>query len=83
MNNTMIKFNNELPIPKTRAGQLFKGMDDTKIIKERLTSYGSMAIISVKDCFTIVKYDYFAGVYGFIVCHQNVFRIIDSWCNEI
>lgn len=45
-----------IPVPKTRAGQYLR-RDDNKVIRERLTSYGSQAYVIVDMDIIIVYWD--------------------------
>jgi len=70
-------------LPKTNAGQLFRNYDGVKIIKERLTSYGSIAIIKFNGSYVVIKYDYNAKVYGFIVCGLDITKITNKWNDSV
>lgn len=63
--------NQLIPIPKTRAGQYFK-LGDITVIKERLTSYGSQALVKRFDCYVVVYWDNEAMSYILSDCDDNM-----------
>lgn len=70
-----------IPIPKTRAGQYIKG-DDVTVIKERLTSYGSMAIIKSDNCYLVIYWDSDTTTFIFSDCGHNT-RFLNTLWEEI
>ena len=70
-----------IPLPKTRAGQLFKAEGQT-VIMERLTSYGSQAFVRVGNRYIIVYWDQIAKSTIFTNCHQNI-RLANKLWREI
>lgn len=67
--------------PKTKAGQ-YQYKNDTKVVKERLTSYGSSAILRMNNYYIIVYWDSEAKVYALSYCGTNVSMLNRMW-NEI
>ncbi len=70
-----------IPIPKTRAGQYIRGNDIT-VIKERLTSYGSMAIVKSDNCYFVIYWDYDTMSFIFSDCGKNI-RFLNVLWEEI
>lgn len=70
-----------ITIPKTRAGQYIKGNDIT-VIKERLTSYGSMAIVKDDECYLIIYWDQVSTSFIFSDCGNNI-RFLNTLWEEI
>jgi len=67
-----------IPIPKTRAGQYIRG-NEVRVIKERITSYGSMAIIINDGCYLIIYYDTNSTSFIFSDCGHNTKFINMLW----
>ena len=67
--------------PKKRAGQFFKA-ERQIVIKERLTSYGSQALVRIGNKFIIVYWDCSDKRTIFTDCHQNI-RIAHKLWREI
>lgn len=70
-----------ITIPKTRAGQYIKG-DSIRVIKERLTSYGSMALVNSNNCYLIIYWDLNSLSFLFTDCGRNI-RFINTMWEEI
>jgi len=64
--------------PTTKAGQFLKE-EDGKLIKERLTSYGSIALINLVNNFVIVYYYESVRKHYFITCGNNTTLINKLW----
>ncbi len=78
----LIELDNRIPIPKTRAGQFFKEEDQT-VIRERLTSYGSMAIVRLLRKYIVVYHDFDAKSICFTNCGINVRLMNSLWCEIV
>lgn len=59
-----------IPIPKTKAGQYYK-LGDITVIRERLTSYGSQAIVKRATCYVVIMWDNEALSYILSDCDNN------------
>jgi hypothetical protein len=71
-------FSELVRMPKTNAGRYFKG-EDIRVIKERITSFGSSAIITDDTCWFIVYWDYEAQSYIVTDCSRNVSFVKKLW----
>lgn len=69
---------NIIPLPKTKAGLFFRN-EKHRVVRERLTSYGSIAIIISNNNFIITAWFSDNRSYKFINCGYDVKLINELW----
>jgi len=67
--------------PKTKAGQ-YEYHENQRVIKERITSFGSSAIVERLQGYIIIYWDIEANSYALSYCGFNM-RILKSLWEEI
>jgi len=67
---------------KTKAGQ-FLNQEGGKLIRERLTMYGSQAVISLDNMFVVVYHCYFLSLYLHTVPLLDKRLIRHFWSNIV